>query len=281
MKTIRFGSRGNEVRLLQEKLGIAADGIFGRQTLGAVREFQGNHGLVMDGVVGPRTWGAVLNKPKPNSDELHSKIREIISANSEKLTTKLNNKNDKIVTFDPEEHLIVVAVRGFYEMGRVGNDRGIYDDAHFVYTPNDIKTYRGNTDPSGFRRGSGFGSGKGMASLNPGVWFYGPGPHRGRPSFRQCCPFGVTRDGSPPYQDFGWFGINWHSGNDSTTSSLGCQTNRPQDFESLRNYIYSQLVICDNPFLCHDWAKNFNDSVRAFPYILISEENFNAEIFSA
>ncbi|MTE19444.1 hypothetical protein F0L17_09950 [Streptomyces sp. TRM43335] len=35
----------------------ALDGLFGPQTLAAVKEFQRRNGLVVDGIVGPRTWG--------------------------------------------------------------------------------------------------------------------------------------------------------------------------------------------------------------------------------
>jgi peptidoglycan hydrolase-like protein with peptidoglycan-binding domain len=55
--TLRVGARGEDVRFLQRKLGIRADGIFGPQTERAVRAFQSRHKLTVDGVVGPRTWG--------------------------------------------------------------------------------------------------------------------------------------------------------------------------------------------------------------------------------
>jgi peptidoglycan hydrolase-like protein with peptidoglycan-binding domain len=49
-----------DVRLLQGKLAIPADGRFGQQTLAAVREFQRRRGLVIDGIVGPATWTALF-----------------------------------------------------------------------------------------------------------------------------------------------------------------------------------------------------------------------------
>lgn len=52
-------TRGAGVRLLQVKLGVAADGVFGPGTARAVRRFQRAHGLTADGVVGPATWSAL------------------------------------------------------------------------------------------------------------------------------------------------------------------------------------------------------------------------------
>jgi peptidoglycan hydrolase-like protein with peptidoglycan-binding domain len=57
--TLRRGARGDDVKLLQGKIGAGGDGIFGAQTEAAVREFQRGHGLVPDGVVGPATWDKV------------------------------------------------------------------------------------------------------------------------------------------------------------------------------------------------------------------------------
>ncbi|MFP7335715.1 NlpC/P60 family protein [Shouchella clausii] len=59
--TVRFGDRNETVREVQEKLGIAADGIFGPQTEKEVREFQANNGLAADGIVGPATKKALDN----------------------------------------------------------------------------------------------------------------------------------------------------------------------------------------------------------------------------
>ena len=59
MKTIRRGSKGSEVTLLQKMLNIQADGIFGPLTEEAVRDFQQKSRLVVDGIVGPKTWGAL------------------------------------------------------------------------------------------------------------------------------------------------------------------------------------------------------------------------------
>jgi peptidoglycan hydrolase-like protein with peptidoglycan-binding domain len=51
--------RGRSVSLLQNRLGVAADGVFGPGTARAVKRFQREHGLTADGVVGPATWSAL------------------------------------------------------------------------------------------------------------------------------------------------------------------------------------------------------------------------------
>ena len=68
--TLRQGSRGEDVKYLQSKLGISADGIFGSQTEAAVKAFQGRNGLSADGIVGPNTWAKIegtSNTPTPPS----------------------------------------------------------------------------------------------------------------------------------------------------------------------------------------------------------------------
>lgn len=54
-KILRMGSRGFDVKKLQEKLSVKADGIFGKNTKSSVVGFQIAHGLKGDGIVGPLT----------------------------------------------------------------------------------------------------------------------------------------------------------------------------------------------------------------------------------
>jgi hypothetical protein len=63
--TVRRGARGAAVKLLQERLGINADGIFGANTERTVRAFQSSRGLTADGVVGTYTWRELLKDVKP------------------------------------------------------------------------------------------------------------------------------------------------------------------------------------------------------------------------
>lgn len=71
MTTLKRGSRGAEVKTLQGKLNLMADGIFGPLTEEAVKEFQKRKGLKADGVVGSQTWAALGVAPsKRKIDEI-------------------------------------------------------------------------------------------------------------------------------------------------------------------------------------------------------------------
>jgi hypothetical protein len=52
-------STRSDVRALQRKVGVAADGVFGPATERAVKRWQRRHGLVADGIVGPQTRSAM------------------------------------------------------------------------------------------------------------------------------------------------------------------------------------------------------------------------------
>ena len=53
---LKVGSKGQDVKDLQEFLGVTADGIFGKGTEGKVKLWQADNGLVADGIVGRNTW---------------------------------------------------------------------------------------------------------------------------------------------------------------------------------------------------------------------------------
>ena len=60
---LKNGSKGSDVKLLQEKLGLTADGDFGPGTEAKVKAWQTANGLTADGIVGDVTW-AKLFAPK-------------------------------------------------------------------------------------------------------------------------------------------------------------------------------------------------------------------------
>ena len=57
---LKVGSRGEDVKKLQTKLGLGADGVFGKGTEEAVKSFQTKSGLTPDGIVGEGTWNKLF-----------------------------------------------------------------------------------------------------------------------------------------------------------------------------------------------------------------------------
>lgn len=140
-----------------------------------------------------------------------------------------------------KDSVALVGIRGYYldSMGVAGkNDRNLYDDAIFVVSPSAYVTFNANTDPSAFR--------KGIASLVPGVHIYKKGKHgisKG-PGYSALRP-ATKNEALPVYRDgegisIG-YNINIHRGGNSTTSSLGCQTIPPSQYDSFISLVYDQM----------------------------------------
>lgn len=60
---LRVGSTGDDVKKLQELLGVDVIGKFGPKTEAAVKGWQAAHGLTPDGVVGDATWAKMFAQP--------------------------------------------------------------------------------------------------------------------------------------------------------------------------------------------------------------------------
>ena len=58
---LKKGMRGDGVKIMQEALGIGADGIFGPGTERALKAWQAANGLVADGIAGPNTLSKLLD----------------------------------------------------------------------------------------------------------------------------------------------------------------------------------------------------------------------------
>jgi hypothetical protein len=159
-----------------------------------------------------------------------------------------------INAFSLTDPVKVLGIRGYYKktMGNpVSNDRGIWDDALFIVSPDVFASFNANTDPSIYRPR--------IASLNPGVWWYKPGIHHigkptAYPAFVQADKVTVSRDQAK--EETGYFGINIHKGGFNTTSSEGCQTIYRDQWDSFYHTVVDQL-------------KRFDQ--KKFPYILINE----------
>lgn len=74
MRTIKIGSKGQQVKQIQELLNsigftINVDGNFGKISDDSIKQFQFNNGLKPDGIVGKITWNALL-KEQPEIEVL-------------------------------------------------------------------------------------------------------------------------------------------------------------------------------------------------------------------
>ena len=130
---------------------------------------------------------------------------------------------------------IVGGVRNYYtdSFDPGGSGRGLYDDAIFVISDNVFAAFNANTDPSAWRDG--------VASLLPGCHPYRPGNHGisrpggGYPAFRPATngeALPVSRDGQTGRSKRDGVAINIHRGGYNSTSSLGCQTIHPSQWEA-------------------------------------------------
>lgn len=141
-----------------------------------------------------------------------------------------------------KDSVVLVGIRGYYanSMGVKGkNDRGIYDDAIILLSPSVHATFNANTDPSIHK--------KGIAVLKAGVHRYRKGNHGiskpggGYPALRPANPkeeLPVTRDITG---DSMGIAINIHRGGYRTTSSEGCQTIYPSQWDGFINLVYSEM----------------------------------------
>jgi putative chitinase len=62
---LREGSKGEEVKKIQQKLGVDPTGNFGPKTKAAVIAWQKANGLTDDGIVGPGTWAKMFGTTAP------------------------------------------------------------------------------------------------------------------------------------------------------------------------------------------------------------------------
>ena len=75
---LKLGSKGEQVKLVQAKLGLQVDGDFGIKTETAVKAWQQANGLVSDGVVGSKTW-ETMNIASTDLSENHVDNSDTIS----------------------------------------------------------------------------------------------------------------------------------------------------------------------------------------------------------
>lgn len=182
------------------------------------------------------------------------------------------SKIDKILNdkgIDTKKYpMLLIGIRGYFlnSMGvKNKNDRGIYDDAIIIYTPNVYATFNANVDPSVSYK-------VGRAVLKKGFYLaHKFDTHRGATSqypaiCQRLAPVTVIRDGKG--EETGMFGINIHKGGNTTTSSEGCQTIPPTQWSAFYELAKSEWV--------RAYGKEWNKVV--VPYLLLDNLSDNLGI---
>lgn len=133
------------------------------------------------------------------------------------------------------DEICIVGIRGYYAdtFGKPNeNDRGFYDDAIFVISPQMFTAFQANVDPSIFR--------KGIATLKIGIYKAVKHFHHGKYKALQIVRDVVERDGQAG-EDVGRHGINFHYGSDNATWSEGCQTLPRSTYTTFIKLVYSLM----------------------------------------
>jgi putative chitinase len=95
---LKVGSKGEDVKKLQAKLGLGADGVFGSGTEAAVKKWQASNGLTADGIVGEGTWSKMFG----DKQLITEPSKPIISSGPLKLENLKGHIPDAVIAQIPE-----------------------------------------------------------------------------------------------------------------------------------------------------------------------------------
>jgi putative chitinase len=95
---LKVGSKGEDVKKLQAKLGLGADGVFGSGTEAAVKKWQASNGLTADGIVGEGTWSKMFG----DKQLITEPSKPIVSSGPLKLEALKDHIPDAVIAQIPE-----------------------------------------------------------------------------------------------------------------------------------------------------------------------------------
>jgi putative chitinase len=95
---LKVGSKGEDVKKLQAKLGLGADGVFGSGTEVAVKKWQASNGLTADGIVGEGTWSKMFGEKQLITEP----SKPIVSSGPLKLENLKGHIPDAVIAQIPE-----------------------------------------------------------------------------------------------------------------------------------------------------------------------------------
>ena len=159
---VAYGSQGSAVKQLQSELNkrgyqLDEDGVFGKKTKAAVRDYQKKNGLTMvDGIAGDETWGSLLSAPTAAEQQAAAAAAEEAARPEARVTESTARKLAELEKgYQPSEDVAaarayrdsVAAMQpGGYSSGFEDQLQALYDQIagreSFSYDPEEDETYR-------------------------------------------------------------------------------------------------------------------------------------------
>ena len=99
---LKLGSEGEDVKKLQQKLGVDPIGKFGPKTDAAVKAWQAENGLTADGIVGNGTWGKMFSESTVSAPTLITEPAPVASVGGLKLDRLKGHIPDAVIAQIPD-----------------------------------------------------------------------------------------------------------------------------------------------------------------------------------
>ena len=159
---VAYGSQGSAVKQLQSELNkrgyqLDEDGVFGKKTKAAVRDYQKKNGLTMvDGIAGDETWGSLLSAPTAAEQQAAAAAAEEAARPEARVTESTARRLAELEKgYQPSEDVAaarayrdsVAAMQpGGYSSAFEEQLQALYDQIagreSFSYDPEEDETYR-------------------------------------------------------------------------------------------------------------------------------------------
>ena len=159
---VAYGSQGSAVKQLQSELNkrgyqLDEDGVFGKKTKAAVRDYQKKNRLTMvDGIAGDETWGSLLSAPTAAEQQAAAAAAEEAARPEARVTESTARRLTELEKgYQPSEDVAaarayrdsVAAMQpGEYDSGFEDQLQALYDQIEgrevFSYDPEEDEAYR-------------------------------------------------------------------------------------------------------------------------------------------
>ena len=150
---VAYGSQGSAVKQLQSELNkrgyqLDEDGVFGKKTKAAVRDYQKKNRLTMvDGIAGDETWGSLLSAPTAAEQQARPEAR-VTESTARRLAEleKGYQPSEDVAAARAYRDSVAAMQPGEYDSGFEDQLQALYDQIEgreaFSYDPEEDEAYR-------------------------------------------------------------------------------------------------------------------------------------------